>query len=80
MRGRIETTSETLPSTTNNYKGSPTLGFLGCVSPALSPFPVCLSLAPKYVRDSQETFLPWDGLVLPARLCLLPQTQDPFAL
>ena len=31
MRERIETTSEILPSTTNNYKGSSTSGFLGCL-------------------------------------------------
>lgn len=31
MRERIETTSEILPSTTNNYKGSSASGFLGCL-------------------------------------------------
>lgn len=31
MRERIETTSEILPSATNNYKGSSTSGFLGCL-------------------------------------------------
>lgn len=57
------------------------MGFrLSLPCPVLNPFPVCLSLAPKYVRDSQETLLPWNGLVLPARLCLLPHPQGPWAL